>query len=218
MSSYYNNLFRLDPFNFINTYTVDIKGWFEGLMRTPQDPGHQYYAAADEMKFCRLNFDPSEGLLGFGVQTVTAKFVGGTGIDGYWVPYKPGTGLPGYADVKRRNPPTPFVFTGGMNGCAFFVTDSPLGATYMRVYHHQHPGSDAITRRILDVGQPIISIHSFDDYGGAELPYGVNPVAFNFMYYRNSTWNYVSQPQEFAAQSQRPARRQIGCASIRSVF
>ena len=46
----------------------------------------------------------------------------------------------------------------------------------------------------------------------------MNPVAFNFLYYRNGVWNYVFQPQAFNALSQAPARRLMGQASSRSVF
>jgi hypothetical protein len=41
MSTKYNAMFQQDPIGFVNRYSVDIKTWFEGLMRTPRDPAHQ---------------------------------------------------------------------------------------------------------------------------------------------------------------------------------
>ncbi len=226
VSAQYNNMFRQNPIGFVNNYTVDIKTWFEGLMRTPRDPAHQYLQASALAGVCRFDFEPAGGFLGFGVNTVTARVVGNNGIDAYWAPYHAGGGLPGYTDVLRRNPPTRFVFTAGMNGCAFVVTDSPRGPAYMRVYHHQHPGdannqtqeSTSVWQAIANQGQQIISVSSFEDYGGTPPPHGFNPVAFNFLYYRNSTWVYVNQPQQFNALSRAPARRQIGQVTVRSLF
>jgi hypothetical protein len=226
MSAYYATLFRQDPVRFINTYTVDIKAWFEGLMRTPSDPAHQYLQAATATGFCRFDFDPANGLFGMGADTVTAKIVGIGGIDAYWVPYHAGTALPGHCDVLRSNPPVKYVFTAGMNGCAFVVTDSPRGPAYMRVYHHQHPGdatnqraeSRLVWQKIANQGQPILSISSFEDYGGTPAPEGFNPVAFNCLYYRNGTWVYLNQPQQFNALSKAAPKRQIGQTSIRSLF
>ncbi|BBO81734.1 hypothetical protein DSCO28_23000 [Desulfosarcina ovata subsp. sediminis] len=218
MSAYYNNLFRADPFRFINTYSVDIKGWFEGLMRHGDGMSRALVQAANAAGVCRLDFDPVGGFFGFGVNTVQVQMIPQGGIDAYWVPYHAGHGLPGFTDVLRLNPPSKFVFTAGMNGCAFVVTDSPKGVAYMRVYHNQHPNVDSIWNDIHNVGMPVISYSGFEDYGGGALPNGMNPVAFNFLYYRNGTWNYVFQPQAFNALSKNPARRLIGQSSMRSVF
>lgn len=222
MSQKYNALFTTDPFGFIKTYTVDIKTWFENLMRsatTQTRTDAMYKEFVERQKVGAMNLEPVGGLLGFGVDTVEFQFARvGAGIDAYWVPYHAGEGLPGWADVPRRNPTHPFVFTAGMNGCAFVVTDSPLGGAYMRVYHNQHPDNQNVWQSIHGAGRPIISIANFDEYGGGPLGHGINPVAFNFLYYRNSGWNYVFQPQSFNALSLAPARRLVGQASMRSVF
>jgi hypothetical protein len=77
-----------------------------------------------------------------------------------------------------------------MNGCAFVMTDSPLGAAYFRVYHNQHPESNAVTAQIHAVTPNVIGFFGFDDYGTLQ-----NPNAFNFLFYRNSKWLICSQPQ-----------------------
>jgi hypothetical protein len=175
-------------------------------------------SAANALGSCRLDFEPIGGVLGFAVKTVQVQMIPHGGIEGYWAPYHAGHGLPGFTEVLRQNPPTNFVFTAGMNGCAFVVTDSPKGPAYMRVYHNQHPDVASIWNDINAVGMPVISYSGFQDYGGGALPHGMNPVAFNFLYYRNGTWNYIFQPQSFNALSKDPAQRQIGQASMRSVF
>ncbi|KRB66342.1 hypothetical protein [Noviherbaspirillum sp. Root189] len=219
MSLKYNAMLRANPLGFINTYSVDIKGWFEGLMKSGGGGTNGALAsAANALGACRMDFEPLGGFMGLGVDTVEARFVAHGGIDAYWVPYHAGLGLPGYTDVLRVNPASNFVFTAGMNGCAFVVTDSPKGAAYMRVYHNQHPDDDRVWAAIHAQGRPVISFAGFDEYGGGALGHGVNPVAFNFMYYRNATWHYVFQPQAFNALSQAPARRLVGQASMKSVF
>lgn len=221
MSAHYNGLFRQDPFAFINTYTVDIKTWFEGLMRRAGGGGFEgaLLQAANTAKVGRFDLAPVGGFLGWGIHTVEVRMTPHGGIDAYWVPYHAGLGLPGYADVPRINPVTPFVFTAGMNGCAFVVTTTPGGGGHsLRVYHNQHPNNHSIWNQIHAVGQPVVSYVDFNDYGGGALDPGMNPVAFNFLYYRNGTWNYVFQPQAFNALSQAPAQRLPGQASMRSVF
>jgi hypothetical protein len=219
MSSNYNALFRNDPVRFINTYSADIKTWFEGLMlQGGGGLGGALLAAANATGFCRLDFEPVGGLLGFRINTVQVRMIPHGGIDAYWAPYHAGGGLPGFTDVLRVNPPCRFVFTPGMNGCAFVVTDSPKGATYMRVYHNQHPNDNNIWQHIHGRGQNVISYAGFEDYGGGALPIGINPVAFNFLYYRNGTWIYVFQPQSFNALSRAPAQRMVDQSSTRSVF
>jgi len=223
MSAFYNQRFTTDPVGFINHYTVDIKTWFEGLARS-----HSVDAlmGGQLIKMNSLRgwgyFDlESIGGLGFGINTVELRMVFGT-IGAHWVPYQTGPGLPGFADVKRKNPDYPFVFTAGMNGCAWVVTNSPKGAAWMRVYHHQHPDDNpdtsSVWQSIARTGQHVISYAGPEDYSGGSLGHGVNPVAFNFLYYRKGTWIYVFQPQSFNAASQAPPQRLIGQATTRSVF
>jgi len=221
MSAYYNNLFTVDPVAFIKTYTVDIKTWFENLGRGKTEArrvGARLVDAANALGACRVDFAPVGGVFGFGVSTVQLQFVQHAGVDAYWVPYHAGGGLPGHCDVPRGNPASNFVFTAGMNGCAFVITDSPKGAGYMRVYHHQHPNENSVWQAIHNAAQNIISYTDFEDYGGPPLAEGMNPVAFNFLYYRNATWVHVFQPQQFSALSQAPAQRLIGLDKVRSAF
>lgn len=219
MSHYYNTLFQADPVGFINTYSVDIKGWFDGLVRiSGNGDNFALLDASNEAGACCMDFEPLGGIFGYLVDTVQARFVPNGGIPAHWVPYHAGLGLPGYTDVLRLNPASNFVFTAGMNGCAFVVTDSPMGAQYMRVYHNQHPDAQSVWADIHAVGYQVISYAGFDEYGGGTLAPGLNPLGFNFLYYKNSTWNYVFQPQAFDALSQVPAKRLIGQALIRSVF
>jgi hypothetical protein len=220
MSALYNQQFIANPIGFINRYSVDIKTWFEGLMRSTSTASRLSgmlvsFNARKGWGF--FDLEPVGGFMGFGIDTVEVRMAN-DGIGAYWVPNHAGLGLPGYADVKRANPDYPFVFTAGMNGCAFVVTDSPKGAAWMRVYHNQHPDVDSVWQAIHGVGQPVISFAGPDDYIVGTLARGMNPVAFNFLYYRNGVWNYVFQPQAFNALSQAPARRLMGQASSRSVF
>ncbi|MGQ5521995.1 hypothetical protein ACUHMQ_01915 [Chitinimonas sp. PSY-7] len=117
-------------------------------------------------------------------------------INAYWCPFIQGMVLPGYVDVPRRNPAHRFIFTAAMNGCALVVTESPLGAHMMRVYHHQHPGSQPVNDLIKAQGQEVISYIAFDDYGrdNGSLP---APNGFNFLYYRKGGWRFALQPQLF---------------------
>jgi len=223
MSEFYTSLFKAGPEAFVNTYTVDIKSWFENLKRgkikgMARTWGLTLCDAANDKGVCRVDLTPVGGVLGYGVNTVQFELVPYGGIEAYWAPYHAGTGLPGFTEVLRKNPPCKFVFTAGMNGCAFVVTDSPKGVAYMRVYHNQHPDSDSVMQDIHNVGQSIISYADFSDYGGGQLKHLHNPLAFNFLYYRNGEWNYVFQPQSFYALSQAPAQRLIGKSHMRSVF
>lgn len=219
MSLAINTMFKRDPFKFIETYSVDIKGWFEGMVRSSGAvTNSRLYSASNEKGVCHIDFEPVDGIFGIGISTVQARFVVNGGMDAYWVPYHGGTELPGFTDVPRKDPEPKFVFTAGMNGCAFVVTDSPKGPDLMRVYHDQHPNNPQVMNKILAVGQPVISRATYDDYSGGILPVGMNPVAFNFLHYHDGHWHYVFQPQSFNALKQAPARRLDKKASTRRVF
>ena len=61
MTAYYNNLFKADPELFVNTYTVDIKTWFESLVRSLSPETRKSAAlceAANAMGACRADFEP----------------------------------------------------------------------------------------------------------------------------------------------------------------
>lgn len=56
-------------------------------------------------------------------------------IPAYWIPDTGSSGvLPGFVDIPKTNPEVPFVFTGGMNGCALIVTQAPDPSKF-RVWH-----------------------------------------------------------------------------------
>ncbi len=120
-------------------------------------------------------------------------------IRAYWCPFIQGNVLPGFVDVPRAQPDSPFVFTAAMNGCAFVITDSPNHG-YFRVYHHQHPDSAFIWNLIHQQGQVVRSFLGFAEYGVAAnvAPNAVAaPNAFNFLHYQFGMWSYVVQRQHF---------------------
>ena len=78
-------------------------------------------------------------------------------------------------------------------------------------------GSTTVAPLLLPLGRyEILKFRSTTP--GARWKHGVNPVAFNFLYYRKGTWIYVFQPQSFNAVGQAPLQRLIGQATTRSVF
>ena len=119
--------------------------------------------------------------------------IGDVGIGAYWCPFVQGAGLPGWVDLPLHQPAHNFMFTAAMQGCALVVTQSPV-ANHMRVYHHQHPdtANNGVWTALHTVGQPVISILDYPDYGQAGLN-GNAPNAFNFLFYRNGNWSYVTQ-------------------------
>lgn len=245
MSDLYNQMFINMPLKFIDTYVVDILKWLEAQNNpfAPNLEGKRIIQVANDSKTCHADFDPLDGFLGFGVDTLQFRMLDAGGIDAYWVPYHSEVGLPGYADVERVNPVYHYVFTPGMNGCAWVVTGSPLGANYMRIYHHPHPErkegqitrvvngqdvvvnvvdgtSDAIWQAIRDEGQPILKTLTFAEYNGGPLPTTQAPVAFNFLYYQPTirTWNFGFQPQYTTIHSQKGPQRIPGGSGTRPVF
>lgn len=224
MASVYTQQFMQNPLNFVNQYTVDIKGWFENLNRghdQARATGRALLAAANAAKVCRIDLDPVGGLFGFGVNTVEFRMKADGDCNAYWIPFNPGGGLPGYADIPRVSPACKHAFTAGMNGCMLVVTESPQGAGYMRVYHHQHPDdvrAGGVWDQIRALGMAELSYAGAADYDGGPLAHGHNPVAFNSLYYRNGLWNYVLQPQSFGALDAGPGARIIGKAKMMPVF
>ncbi len=222
MSVHYNTLFQADPINFVRTYTVDIKTWFQSIQQNKTFKGYDtrynemLLDASNVSKYCRIDLEPFGGFLGFNVHTVQFRMIPNQGIDAYWLPYIHGNESIGYSDIKKEDPPVNFVFTSGMNGCAFIVTESPLGPAYMRVYHNQHPGNHRTTNLIRQMGQSILSSADFNDYGDA-VPEGHIPIAFNFLYYTGSRWIYVFQPQSYPASISTPPR-QTGRVTWRNVI
>ena len=128
--------------------------------------------------------------------------MGDAPIAAYWCPFIQGQGLPGWVDLPLLNPPRRFMFTASMQGCALVVTRSPVAANSIRVYHHQHPEGNAAAATLAwnalnNVGQEAISMLAYGDYGAAGLAGAQASNAFNFLFYRNATWNFVTQGHYF---------------------
>lgn len=197
----HNIQFRLDPLRYVGARSVNNLTWFRRAILPAN--GLTLGALNNALGITKRGaFD----LQAVSLDTVELKIVGlaesiigDTAIRAYWCPFIQGGGLPGWVDIPKLNPPMPFVFTAAMNGCRLVVTDR--SATHFRVYHNQHPDgagqlAASIWRLIAAEGHEIVSHMGFDEYG-IEGAMGHAPNAFNFLYYRNGRWNFVSQPQTF---------------------
>lgn len=112
----------------------------------------------------------------------------------------------GHVDFPRLNPQIEFVFTGGMNGCAIVITESPLGRHYYRAYHYPSPGQYPYWRNRNRWPHTVLRWFGFETYGGREQFDANNKLigmdAFVFLRYdRNrAEWCVYSQlhdiPQE----------------------
>lgn len=196
-----------DPIGYLNNNTVNHRWFDEHIQRRNLGNAPLAETAAVNLlpiaKMGNFDFQPTAGAPGGRPQVKFATINNNPTMDAaltaYWCPYVNGNGIPGFVDVPRTNPTYNFVFTAAMNGCAFIITDSPLGGGHFRVYHHQHPGTAAIDNLILAATPNIITTFGFDQYGNGALA-GLNlPVAFNFLYYRNGGWVIVSQATKMNA-------------------
>lgn len=189
----HNTLFKANPVAYTSMFAVNSVRW---MMRNNHGHDGQRIGMLTHVKMG--HFDLRWTNRGQNVVDLTVVNANAGGNDppilAYWCPFIQGHGLPGYVDVPRRNPQTPFVFTAAMNGCALVATDSPQGAAYFRLYHHQHPNAQAVWNQINNLNQPVHSIVNWNDYANVVGGHGVAN-AFNFLYYRNSRWVYVLQPQ-----------------------
>lgn len=190
----HNLAFRTDPTRYVRQRAINGVAWF---MRNQGVQANQY-----QNLYLNMAKEGSFDLQGDGqARQVILTPVGNVThhdqpISAYWCPFIQGNGLPGFVDIPTYRPRHRFVFTAAMNGCALMVTSSPLGPGMIRVYHHQHPGDLGINQLILQQGQEVLSFISFGDYGSINQQVPA-PNAFNFLYYRNSGWRYVLQPQTF---------------------
>jgi len=185
-----NNKFIATPEIFLQTNVVDNINWLQKAGQPSATADNQRIVMANILK--EANFDLAES--GSESRVYDFRFCGDVTTDdvpirAYWCPFVQGTVLPGYVDIPRKSPQYQFLFTPAMNGCAFYITNSPEGNDKMRVYHNQHPDSEEIKRMI---GNDPISTFSFEEYGSDS-----NPNAFNLMLYRDDAWHYISQPQQF---------------------
>ncbi len=187
----HNALFQANYANYLNGVIVDNVSWFRNMANNNQ------VVALSGPKVGQFDLMPS------GINPARAQFriapavlVGDAPIPAYWCPFSAGNGLPGWVDLPVHTPAHNLMFTPSMQGCALVVTRSPV-VNHIRVYHHQHPdpnhaAAPTIWNLIHAVGQPVLSILDYDDYGVLGLN-GNAPNAFNFLLYRNSSWNYVTQ-------------------------
>ena len=148
--------------------------------------------------------------------------MGDAPIQAYWTPFLQGTGLPGWVDIPIRNPTHRFVFTAAMQGCHWIITESPTVGVW-RVYHNQHADNPNVNRAINQQGHNVVSVLTYDEYGAPGLAAAQASNSFNFLYYRNGLWNYVSQGHIFVpgVGQQLGLRRRVGLGNngvfIRSV-
>lgn len=192
-----NSQFITSPENFVRANIINNIRWFNNTGRPEASVGHSMILMAGRTKeanFDLVRVEVNGGKNVYELRLCNMMVKNDTTINAYWCPFIQGNNtLPGYVDIPRYNPRNRFVFTPAMNGCAFVVTKSPRGGDWFRVYHNQHPESRSVSNLIMrDSGDDVLSCLSFEDYGTQN-----HPNAFNFLYYRNSTWIYVSQPQIF---------------------
>lgn len=195
-----NGQFIRSPEIFVQASVINNIRWFQSAGRPEASINNSMISMANRMKqasFDLVRIEVSGGKNVYDLMLCNSLVRNDIPIQGYWCPFFQGNTLPGYVDIPRYNPMYQFVFTPAMNGCAFVVTNSPKGSDWLRVYHNQHPATHTVTDLIKkDSRGELLSYFSFDDYGTKE-----NPNAFNFLYYRNSTWMYISQPQAFTIKS-----------------
>lgn len=195
-----NSQFITSPENFVRANVINNIRWFNNSGRPEDSVGHSMILMAGRTK--EANFDLVRVEVNgrnnvYELRLCNMMVKNDHTIGAYWCPFIQGNGLPGYVDIPRYNPKNRFVFTPAMNGCAFVVTKSPKGSNWLRIYHNQHPESRSVSNSIIEAsGDDVLSYLSFSDYGTQN-----DPNAFNFLYYRNSTWIYISQPQTFIPSS-----------------
>ncbi len=194
----HNSQFGSDPLSYITQRSVNNLTWFRRAVAAGN--ASQESALNNSLALHKFGYFDLEAI---SISSVEFKVVASGVLDGdvplgaYWCPFIQGGGLPGYVEIPKLNPVSKFMFTAGMNGCRFVVTD--FSATHWRVYHNQHPdggGEEAnvIWALINGQGHNIVGHFGTDEYNpGDTFP----PNAFNFLYYRNGEWNFVSQEQTF---------------------
>ncbi len=188
----HNAQFQADPNRYTNAWIINSVQWFRNAQHGVNAQRNTLLGILKEGYF---DFVPAGG-----INSVTLTVIGNQNIGGeqpvsaYWCPFVQGNILPGYIDLPRQNPDFRFVFTAAMQGCALVATESPQGPNFFRLYHHQHPDSNNIWTLIHNQNQEVLSILSYADYGQANVANGVGN-SFNFLYYRNSNWVYITQPQ-----------------------
>jgi hypothetical protein len=176
--------------SYLNNVLVDNVTWFRDIGANNAAINALSLAKAGSFDLVPTSIAPRRVMLRI---APPGGIVADAGIGGYWCPFVQGGGLPGWVDLPRQAPAHNLMFTAAMQGCALVVTQSPV-ANHIRVYHHQHPdgANNGVWQALHAVGQPVLSILDYADYGPAGLN-GNAPNAFNYMLFRNGMWNYVTQ-------------------------
>ena len=191
-----NGQFCADPAGFLRHYVVNNVRFLQAMGHPGASPQLRMLLnmaeALKEASFDLVRNELEAGSLIYDLTLSNQVVSGESAINAYWCPFIQGTVTPGFVDVPRHNPAHRFVFTPAMNGCAFFITPSPKGESYFRLYHNQHPHNAAVRQHIATHcgSDRVLSTFTFKDYGT-----DAHPNAFNFLHYQNSRWVYISQPQ-----------------------
>ncbi|MBK8975647.1 MAG: hypothetical protein IPM29_06950 [Planctomycetes bacterium] len=202
----HNAQFVADPLGYMRGVVVDNVTWFRNIANAGAvGPLNIAKHGQFDLQFVEMN--PERKVL---FTVANGPVLGDMPIAAYWCPFLAGNGLPGFVDVPRANPAHPFVFTAAMQGCALVVTDSPAGAGQIRVYHHQHPDNNAVWQQIGAQGQEPVSVLTFDDYGVE----GAATNAFNFLWYRNAKWNFVTLAHNFNPDASVRRRPELGESGV----
>lgn len=194
MNSLHQVSFETDPVRYTDTWAINSVSWFAGEGGVTDDKKkHAQYIELDRKKEGLFGLEPvgSMNMVEFSIAS-NSWWRRTKPISAYWCPYNTGTGLPGYVDVLWHNPLYRFVFTPAMQGCALAVTACPFSYDFFRVYHHPHPNDADQWKLIYRESGEVFSFLMPDEYIKKD---GKPPNAFNFLYYRNSRWIYVTQPQ-----------------------
>lgn len=206
-----NQMFQNDPVWFLKQRCVDNRTMQVGI------EGANRIAQLNVTKTGLFDLVPASGRPGENKVTLVDASPGSnhtivrdTPISALWCPYLSGGALPGFVDVPRASPPTRLILTAAMQGCAFVVTSSPLGAQYFRVFHNQHPEMSSTWAAITSAGcTNVISTLAYEQYEGGGMTN-----AFNLMWRApKKSWAYVSQTNSF-----RPSAPVPGSRSYRPVI
>jgi hypothetical protein len=130
-------------------------------------------------------------------------------IPGYWIPDTGSSAVvPGFVDIPKQDPKTPYVFTGGMNGCALIVTQAP-DPQKLRVWHARTVDKYDVWEKI-GVPREKAFVFGADQYYHEEKmgpvldrmrsedKSGIG-VALNFLAFENGGWKVVSATNAFAS-------------------
>jgi len=184
-----NLRFLAGPAAFLGSYTVDNKTCQQGN-QAALDITTLNIAKLGSFDFQRSGFTGPVMFRPVRGATMVEAYKSDGAIAAYWCPFLAGGNLPGYVDIPRQAPKYKLILTAAMQGCAFVACEGPTAAEF-RVYHNQHPGTQAVEYAI-DQASPVrISSLDYADYA-VESEEATN--AFNLMYLTDEGhWVFLSQ-------------------------